>query len=146
MCELATDKEAADQIEAQNATVILQPLLHSANECVATYAAATMYRMSEDKPHDIRKRLSQVKTKLDENKVITILFSQELTNSLFRPEDLDDHYNNDEVNFQLIKLFFLSFYLFSFPLFSLPLGYFPHNTSHFRNGWRPGMFKNCNFL
>jgi len=80
LCELATDKEAADQIEAQNATVILQPLLHSANECVATYAAATMYRMSEDKPHDIRKRLSQ-----------------ELTNSLFRPEDLDDHYNNDEV-------------------------------------------------
>jgi hypothetical protein len=60
LCELATDKDAADQIEAQGASAILQPLLNSANECVATYAAATMYRMSEDKPHDIRKRLSQV--------------------------------------------------------------------------------------
>ncbi|CAG5104937.1 Oidioi.mRNA.OKI2018_I69.chr1.g1687.t2.cds [Oikopleura dioica] len=89
LCELATDKEAADQIEAQNATVILQPLLHSANECVATYAAATMYRMSEDKPHDIRKRLSQ-----------------ELTNSLFRPEDLDDHYNNDEAIFRTTRPIF----------------------------------------
>lgn len=37
---------------------------------VATYAAAVLFRMSEDKPHDYKKRLSM-----------------ELTNSLFR----DDH-------------------------------------------------------
>ena len=129
MCELATDKDAADQIEAQGASAILQPLLNSANECVATYAAATMYRMSEDKPHDIRKRLSQVRAL--ESQFLKLYF-QELTNSLFRAEDLDDHYNNDEVKnlSQISPLFFSLFLSFS----SLPLGYFPHDTSHLRNG------------
>lgn len=38
---------------------------------VATYAAAVLFRMSEDKPQDYKKRLSM-----------------ELTNSLFREENL----------------------------------------------------------
>lgn len=37
--------------------------------CVATYAAAVLFRMSEDKPQDYKKRLSM-----------------ELTNSLFRED------------------------------------------------------------
>ncbi|VVC95703.1 unnamed protein product [Leptidea sinapis] len=57
-------------IEAEGATAPLTELLHSRNEGVATYAAAVLFRMSEDKPHDYKKRLSM-----------------ELTNSLFR----DDH-------------------------------------------------------
>ena len=40
-------------------------------EGVATYAAAVLFRMSEDKPQDYKKRLSM-----------------ELTNSLFREENL----------------------------------------------------------
>ncbi|XP_045785086.1 armadillo segment polarity protein isoform X2 [Maniola jurtina] len=68
LCELAADKEGAEMIEAEGATAPLTELLHSRNE--ATYAAAVLFRMSEDKPHDYKKRLSM-----------------ELTNSLFR----DDH-------------------------------------------------------
>ncbi|KPJ01736.1 Armadillo segment polarity protein [Papilio xuthus] len=67
LCELAADKEGAEMIEAEGATAPLTELLHSR---VATYAAAVLFRMSEDKPHDYKKRLSM-----------------ELTNSLFR----DDH-------------------------------------------------------
>ncbi|KAI5638546.1 armadillo/beta-catenin-like repeat domain-containing protein [Phthorimaea operculella] len=70
LCELAADKEGAEMIEAEGATAPLTELLHSRNEGVATYAAAVLFRMSEDKPHDYKKRLSM-----------------ELTNSLFR----DDH-------------------------------------------------------
>ncbi|XP_050666523.1 armadillo segment polarity protein isoform X2 [Leptidea sinapis] len=71
LCELAADKEGAEMIEAEGATAPLTELLHSRNEAgVATYAAAVLFRMSEDKPHDYKKRLSM-----------------ELTNSLFR----DDH-------------------------------------------------------
>lgn len=70
LCELAADKEGAELIEAEGATAPLTELLHSRNEGVATYAAAVLFRMSEDKPHDYKKRLSM-----------------ELTNSLFR----DDH-------------------------------------------------------
>ena len=55
-------------------------LLHSPNESVATYAAATMYRMSEDKSPDVRKRLSQ-----------------ELTHSLFRADEDVMNYDVDEV-------------------------------------------------
>jgi hypothetical protein len=80
---LASDKDSIDIIEAQGATTDLQNLLHSPNESVATYAAATMYRISEDKPDQYRKRLSQ-----------------ELTHSLFRnDEDLDNMYNDDQVLF-----------------------------------------------
>lgn len=71
LCEIASDKEGADMIEQEGATAPLTELLHSRNEGVATYAAAVLFRMSEDKPQDYKKRLSM-----------------ELTNSLFR----DDHH------------------------------------------------------
>ena len=79
-------------IEQEGATAPLTELLHSRNEGVgklllcqrvsiynvcfcfsitATYAAAVLFRMSEDKPQDYKKRLSM-----------------ELTNSLFR----EDHH------------------------------------------------------
>ncbi|XP_074041271.1 armadillo segment polarity protein isoform X2 [Leptinotarsa decemlineata] len=71
LCELAADKEGAEIIEQEGATAPLTELLHSRNEGVATYAAAVLFRMSEDKPQDYKKRLSM-----------------ELTNSLFREENL----------------------------------------------------------
>ncbi|CAC5365979.1 CTNNB1 [Mytilus coruscus] len=67
LCELAADKEGAELIEQEGATAPLTELLHSRNEGVATYAAAVLFRMSEDKPQDYKKRLSV-----------------ELTSSLFR--------------------------------------------------------------
>lgn len=70
MCELAADKDGADMIEAAGATSPLTDLLHSRNEGVATYAAAILFRMSEDKSQEYRKRLSV-----------------ELTNSLLRDEN-----------------------------------------------------------
>jgi catenin beta 1 len=69
LCEVASDKEGAEMIEAEGATVPLTDLLHSRNDGVATYAAAVLFRMSEDKPQDYKKRLSM-----------------ELTNSLFRED------------------------------------------------------------
>lgn len=70
LCELAADKEGAEMIEQEGATAPLTELLHSRNEGVATYAAAVLFRMSEDKPQDYKKRLSI-----------------ELTNSLFREDN-----------------------------------------------------------
>ncbi|XP_014244094.1 armadillo segment polarity protein-like isoform X3 [Cimex lectularius] len=58
LCELALDKEGAELIEQEGATAPLTELLHSRNEGVATYAAAVLFRMSEDKPQDYKKRLS----------------------------------------------------------------------------------------
>ncbi|KAL0272384.1 UNVERIFIED_CONTAM: hypothetical protein PYX00_005374 [Menopon gallinae] len=69
LCELAADKEGAEMIEQEGATAPLTDLLHSRNEGVATYAAAVLFRMSEDKPTEYKKRLSM-----------------ELTNSLFRED------------------------------------------------------------
>lgn len=69
LCELASEKEGAESIEQEGATAPLTELLHSRNEGVATYAAAVLFRMSEDKPQDYKKRLSV-----------------ELTSSLFRGE------------------------------------------------------------
>ncbi|XP_065207079.1 armadillo segment polarity protein-like [Planococcus citri] len=69
LCELAIEKEGAEMIEQEGATAPLTELLHSRNEGVATYAAAVLFRMSEDKPQDYKKRLSM-----------------ELTHSLFREE------------------------------------------------------------
>ncbi|KAK6632647.1 hypothetical protein RUM43_013415 [Polyplax serrata] len=69
LCELASDKEGAEMIEQEGATTPLTELLHSRNEGVATYAAAILFRMSEDKSTDYKKRLSL-----------------ELTNSLFRED------------------------------------------------------------
>lgn len=86
LCELAADKEGAEIIEQEGATAPLTELLHSRNEGVATYAAAVLFRMSEDKPQEYRKRLSV-----------------ELTSSLFRadqewgqPQDLDAMMMGDE--------------------------------------------------
>jgi catenin beta 1 len=58
LCELAADKEGAESIEQEGATAPLTELLHSRNEGVATYAAAVLFRMSDDKPPEFRKRLS----------------------------------------------------------------------------------------
>ncbi|XP_037078008.1 armadillo segment polarity protein-like isoform X2 [Pollicipes pollicipes] len=69
LCELAADREGAEMIEREGATAPLTDLLHSRNEGVATYAAAVLFRMSEDKPQDYKKRLSM-----------------ELTNSLIRDD------------------------------------------------------------
>lgn len=55
---MAADKESADLIESEGATSPLTNLLHSRNEGVATYAAAILFRMSEDKSQEYRKRLS----------------------------------------------------------------------------------------
>lgn len=68
---MATDKEGAEIIEQEGATGPLTDLLHSRNEGVATYAAAVLFRMSEDKPQDYKKRLSI-----------------ELTNSLLREDNM----------------------------------------------------------
>jgi len=46
-------------IEQEGATAPLTELLHSRNEGVATYAAAVLFRMSEDKGGEYSKRLSQ---------------------------------------------------------------------------------------
>lgn len=69
LCELAQGKEGADAIEREGATTILTELLHSRNEGIAAYAAAVLFRMSEDKSQDYKKRLSV-----------------ELTSSLFRED------------------------------------------------------------
>lgn len=71
LCEVAADKEGAEMIEQEGATAPLTELLHSRNEGVATYAAAVLFRMSEDKPQDYKKRISL-----------------ELTNSLQREDNL----------------------------------------------------------
>lgn len=58
LCELSQEKEGAETIEVENATGPLTELLRSPNEGIAAYAAAVLFRMSEDKPQDYRKRLS----------------------------------------------------------------------------------------
>lgn len=64
MCELAIDKEVAELIEQEGATAPLTELLNSANEGVATYAAAVLFKMSEDKSMDYKKRFSNELTTL----------------------------------------------------------------------------------
>ena len=58
LCELSQEKEGAEVIEAENGTGPLTELLRSSNEGIAAYAAAVLFRMSEDKSQDYRKRLS----------------------------------------------------------------------------------------
>ncbi|XP_065834017.1 catenin beta-1-like isoform X1 [Oscarella lobularis] len=58
LCEMAFEKEYAEAIEAENAAAPLTELLQSRNEGIATYAAAALFRMSEDKSQDYRTRLS----------------------------------------------------------------------------------------
>ncbi|KAJ3615373.1 hypothetical protein NHX12_018938 [Muraenolepis orangiensis] len=67
LCELALDKPSAELIDAEGASSPLMELLHSNNEGIATYAAAVLFRISEDKNTDYKKRVSV-----------------ELTHSLFR--------------------------------------------------------------
>ncbi|KAM9493908.1 junction plakoglobin-like isoform 2-T3 [Clarias gariepinus] len=58
LCELALDKHSAELIDAEGASAPLMELLHSTNEGIATYAAAVLFRISEDKNLDYRKRVS----------------------------------------------------------------------------------------
>ncbi|XP_073328798.1 junction plakoglobin a [Pagrus major] len=58
LCELALDKPSAELIDAEGASAPLMELLHSNNEGIATYAAAVLFRISEDKNSDYKKRVS----------------------------------------------------------------------------------------
>ncbi|XP_064820279.1 junction plakoglobin-like [Oncorhynchus masou masou] len=58
LCELALDKPSAEMIDAEGASAPLMELLHSNNEGIATYAAAVLFRISEDKNSDYKKRVS----------------------------------------------------------------------------------------
>ncbi|KAJ4932445.1 hypothetical protein JOQ06_010867 [Pogonophryne albipinna] len=58
LCELALDKQSAELIDSEGASAPLMELLHSNNEGIATYAAAVLFRISEDKSSDYRKRVS----------------------------------------------------------------------------------------
>ncbi|KAG8015157.1 Junction plakoglobin [Nibea albiflora] len=58
LCELALDKQSAEIIDSEGASAPLMELLHSNNEGIATYAAAVLFRISEDKTSDYKKRVS----------------------------------------------------------------------------------------
>uniref|UniRef100_A0A3Q3M4S0 Junction plakoglobin a n=1 Tax=Mastacembelus armatus TaxID=205130 RepID=A0A3Q3M4S0_9TELE len=58
LCELALDKRSAEIIDSEGASAPLMELLHSNNEGIATYAAAVLFRISEDKNSDYKKRVS----------------------------------------------------------------------------------------
>ncbi|GAA6102447.1 junction plakoglobin a [Tachysurus ichikawai] len=58
LCELALDKNAALIIDSEGASSPLMELLHSNNEGIATYSAAVLFRISEDKNAEYRKRMS----------------------------------------------------------------------------------------
>ncbi|XP_039642723.1 junction plakoglobin a [Perca fluviatilis] len=58
LCELALDKQSAELIDSEGASAPLMDLLHSNNEGIATYAAAVLFRISEDKNSDYKKRVS----------------------------------------------------------------------------------------
>uniref|UniRef100_A0AAR2JSH8 Junction plakoglobin n=1 Tax=Pygocentrus nattereri TaxID=42514 RepID=A0AAR2JSH8_PYGNA len=58
LCELALDKQSAVAIDSEGACAPLMELLHSSNEGIATYAAAVLFRISEDKNADYKKRVS----------------------------------------------------------------------------------------
>lgn len=58
LCELALDKTSAEIIDSEGASAPLMELLHSNNEGIATYAAAVLFRISEDKNSDYKKRVS----------------------------------------------------------------------------------------
>ncbi|XP_031145441.1 junction plakoglobin a isoform X1 [Sander lucioperca] len=58
LCELALDKPSAEFIDSEGASAPLMDLLHSNNEGIATYAAAVLFRISEDKNSDYKKRVS----------------------------------------------------------------------------------------
>ncbi|XP_057699524.1 junction plakoglobin a [Corythoichthys intestinalis] len=59
LCELAIDKQSAEAIDGEGASSPLMELLHSDNEGIATYAAAVLFRISEDKSAEHKKRVSR---------------------------------------------------------------------------------------
>ncbi|XP_049575800.1 junction plakoglobin a [Syngnathus scovelli] len=59
LCELALDKQSAEAIDGEGASAPLMELLHSDNEGIATYAAAVLFRISEDKSAEHKKRVSR---------------------------------------------------------------------------------------
>ncbi|XP_062868676.1 junction plakoglobin a [Trichomycterus rosablanca] len=58
LCELALDKQSAMAIDNEGASSPLMELLHSNNEGIATYAAAVLFRISDDKSADYKKHVS----------------------------------------------------------------------------------------
>ncbi len=50
LCELANEKDFSEMIENENVTDKLTELLRSKDEVLATYAAAVLFRLSENKP------------------------------------------------------------------------------------------------
>lgn len=50
LSELANDKQSTEQIEQEHITDKLTELLHSKDHAISTYAAAVLFRLSEDKP------------------------------------------------------------------------------------------------
>jgi hypothetical protein len=52
LSELANDKQSTELIENEHATDRLTELLRSKDHAISTYAAAVLFRLSEDKPHD----------------------------------------------------------------------------------------------
>jgi hypothetical protein len=104
------DRLCADIIEKQNCTQKLTELLKSNDEGVgkfddlilfslikffilATYAAAILFRLSDDKPYDMKKRLSQ-----------------DVTSALYRDEHLNNnvkksfHPSNEKFRFSFLAL------------------------------------------
>lgn len=49
LCELSAEKEGADKIEQEGATIPLTNLLNSRNEAISTYSAAILYNLSDGK-------------------------------------------------------------------------------------------------
>ena len=89
-------------IEGEGATAPLTELLHSRNEGVATYAAAVLFRMSEDKGGEYTKRLSQVerrgKSSFSSGVVcftIFLSFLKELKSSLYQRDPDQQLWNGD---------------------------------------------------
>ena len=58
LCELAAEKEGADKIEQEGATIPLTNLLNSRNEAISTYSAAILYQFSDGKSLDYKKQLT----------------------------------------------------------------------------------------
>ncbi len=144
LCEVAADKEGAQMIEAEGATAPLTELLNSRNEGVgrlyfigficnqinicfvlATYAAAVLFRMSEDKGGEYTKRLSQeLKTSLYQRQADPEMWAENLP-----PPDLQ--VSNESISLRAVMfsssrayLSYLHAILFDFRTFCLTLSLF----------------------
>ena len=58
LCELSTEKEGAEKIEQEGATIPLTNLLNSRNESISSYSAAILYILSDGKSNDYKKQLT----------------------------------------------------------------------------------------